>query len=177
MVPNKREIFPVFSLIVFVVYTWTIYRMAWQMQSWLYFMTINQVLILAAYILADALIESILVLGFVLFLAMIFPSRFLKCRFAVQGSALVIFMTLGAVLLQNRQDMLSNLPLAGLVLFPLVVLVGLFLFLVLFYSLAKRKGTVSRLMLAIADRFTLFSFIYVPLSLIGLTVVIIRNLF
>lgn len=174
--PTRDQVFPVFSLILFVVFTWALYRMAWQLQSWLYIMNLAQVLILAAYVLAFALVESLVVLGFVLALELALPSRLFRDQFVVQGSLLVGLLSAGAILLQHHLDLLDNLTLTELALYPLLFLAVLIIFLVIFSVILARIRWIARLVNAVADRLTVFSFIYIPLSLIGLAVVIARNL-
>jgi hypothetical protein len=149
--------------------------MAWQMQSWLYLMSLNQVLVLAAYVLAFALFESFAVLGFVLVLTLLFPTRFFKEKFVTQASILVAILTLGAILLQHHLDVTRNLQLNELILYPVFLLAGLVIFIILFSLLLDRVRTVTKVINAFVERLSVFSLFYVPLGLLGLAVVIIRN--
>lgn len=175
--PDRRQIFPVFSVIVFVVFSWAIYRMSWQMQSWLYSLGINQILVLAAYVLTDALFESLLVLGMVLLLALALPGRFFKDKFEAQGTAVVAVWSAGAVLLQRHLDKLSSLTLQQLILLPFLILAWTVIIILLFSFILDRIRVITRVINTVADRLTVFSYIYIPLSLLGLIMVMIRNIF
>ncbi len=174
--PSRREIFPVFSMVVFVVFTWSIYRMTWQLQSWLFIVNLKQVFILAAYVLAFGLLESLVMLGFVLFLALVVPARFFKDKFIAQGTALVGILTLGAIIIQNYPNLFDGMSLAQLALVPVLILAGITIFLLLFSTIFDHYKGVTQRIVAFADRLTVFSYIYIPLSLIGLIVVIVRNM-
>ncbi len=174
--PPWPEILPVYSLIVFAVFTWAIYRMAWDLQSWLFSMRLSEVLILAAYVMAFALVESLVVLTFVLLLALIFPGRLLKKRFVPQGSALIVLLTLGALLLQNHLDALYQMNAIELVLFPVGMILGMIIILAMLAFVFDKEKAIPRTIVSFADRLIIFSYIYIPISLLCLVVVIIRNI-
>jgi hypothetical protein len=62
--PDRGQLLPVFSTVVFIVFTWTIYHALYQVPSWLFYMTLPAILPLLAYILGFALLESLFVTGF-----------------------------------------------------------------------------------------------------------------
>ena len=66
--------------------------MFWQVPSWLYYMNVWGVLALGAYVLAFALLESIIILGFVFLLSLAFPVKHFKAKFVQQGSVVVFIM-------------------------------------------------------------------------------------
>ncbi len=173
--PGWQEIFPVFSLIIFIVFTWTIYRMAWELQSWLYSNTLPQILILAAYVLAFALIESLVVMAFVLLFGLILPNMVFRDHFVAQGSIMVAILTLIALVLQHYPDAFTLLAPISLLLIPLALVAWLIILLVgSAYFLERKRSIITRIQ-NLTDRLTVFSYIYIPLSLVGLLVVIIRN--
>jgi hypothetical protein len=55
-------------------------------------------------------------------------------------------------------------------------LIGAILLVPIFSFMFKRFNMLSRLALAAAERMTIFAYLYVPLGLIGLLVVVARNL-
>ena len=76
--PSQNQVFLVFSVIVFVVFSWTLIREFFQVPSWLKYMVLGDILVITAYILAFALFESLLVLGFLLMLSGVFPVKIFR---------------------------------------------------------------------------------------------------
>jgi hypothetical protein len=175
--PTSQEIIPVFSSITFIFFSWSIYRMFWQVPSLLYYLSVWDVLILAAYVVSFALFESLVVLGFVLFLAFILPGRYLKDKFTIQGSLLVFLLGLGAVVLQRKIGLIYKLEIWQILAYPVLALIALIILTVTAAYIFNRFTRLARLATSLADRMTVFAYIYVPVGLLGLAVVIWRNLF
>lgn len=174
--PAKQQVFPVFSVIVFSVFSWTLYREFFQVPSWLKYMSLGDILVITAYILAFALIESLVVLGFLLLLSLIFPTIHFRDKFISQGCTLVLVASLGALLLQENINDFYHLKIRELVSYPLAALVGMAILIFLLSFVFERIRVLSRLIQIIADRMTIFAYIYVPLGLLALALVILRNL-
>ena len=79
--PTRQEVLPVFSVIIFFVFTWTLYTMFYYLPSWLGDMYTRDILILSTYSFAFALLESLIVLGVMVVLALLLPARFFKDKF------------------------------------------------------------------------------------------------
>jgi hypothetical protein len=175
--PSKQEIPPVFSSISFIFFSWSLYRMFWQVPSWLYYLNVWDVLILAAYVVSFALFESLVVLIFLLFLAFILPARWFKDKFAIQGSTAAVLIGIGAVALQRKIGVIYKLEIWQILAFPVLALILLTVLTVAAAYIFKRFPILARLAANLADRMTVFAYIYVPLGLLGLAVVIWRNIF
>jgi hypothetical protein len=174
--PSRREALAVFAVIVFIVYSWAMYRTFWWVPSWLEYLSIWSILIIIAYVMAFALFESLAMMGLMVLLSLILPRRAFKDQFIVQGSALSVVLGLGAFLLQRDVGVIYQLELEQTFLYPALILVGVIL-MVYFSSFVFRKmPALSRLALVVAERMTVFVYLYVPLGLIGLLVVVLRNL-
>lgn len=178
--PQRSEALPVFATLVFCVYSWTLYRFFYQLPSWLNYLNLGGVAIIAAYVLSFALFESAVMMVFVLALNFVFPLRIFRQRFVTQGSMVALALSAAAVLLQRKIGILYDLQLWQLVAAPfivLAVLVMLILLAPLVYDRLTFKGSkiLPRLLNEIAERMVVFTYIYVPLGLIGWVIVIIRN--
>jgi hypothetical protein len=174
--PSRQEALAVFSVIVFIVFSWALYRTFWWIPSWLEYLSLWGVLTIIAYVLAFSLFESLAVMGLIILLSLLFPRKIFKDQFIVQGSALSVALGLGAFLLQRDVGVIYNMELEQIFLYPALILLGI-VFMVYFFSFLFRKISVlSRLALAVAERMTIFTYIYVPLGLVGMVVVIARNL-
>ena len=174
--PSRQKVFPVFSVIVFVVFSWTLVREFFQVPSWLKYMNVGDIMVITAYVLAFALFESLLVLGFLLLLSLVFPVKIFRDKFIAQGCMLVLVAGLGAVLLQENINLVYHLKIRELSTYPLVILLGLVILVFALAFVFDRLSAIPRLLTVIADRMTVFAYLYVPLGLISLVVVILRNL-
>ncbi len=174
--PSRQEALAVFSVVVFIVFSWTLYRAFWWLPSWLEYLNVWSVLILLAYILAFALFESLVVMGLLLLLCWMTPGRYFKDQFVVQGSALAAVLGIGGYLIQRDVSRIYKLELWQTLAYPLLALIGIIAFIITTSFVFKRIGLLTRLALAVAERMTIFAYLYVPLGLIGALVVIARNL-
>jgi hypothetical protein len=164
-------------MIVFIVFTWMLYRFFYQVPSWLGYLSLWGVLVIAAYALSFSLFESLTFMGFLLLLSLIFPARFFKDKFVAQGCTVTLAASAGAVLLQRKINVLSRLEVWHIQVSALAFLILVTLLIFISSLLFERFRFLPRLIHAIADRMTLFAYLYVPLGLVGLVVVILRNLF
>ena len=175
-IPTRRESLPVFSLILFIVYSWTIYRMLFQIPSWLYSHSKTGIFFLAAYVFAVALIESLLLFGIVLLINLILPRRIFRDQFIVQGSLMVIACTIWALILKFQSDNSGSKDFLEVSAWILIFLLSLLLLAVVSSFLMQRYPRGKTVLEAIADRMIIFAWIYVPVGLVSLAIVLVRNL-
>ena len=175
--PNSQESLPVFSLILFIVFSFTTFRMLFQIPSWLNSHSTTDIFFLASYVFAVALIECLLLFGFILLINFILPGKFFRAHFVAQGSLVITICTIWALILKfitpgyefaNLQE-----PLGWLLIFMLslliILLAGSFLL--------RRYQQIEDLVDSLADRMVIFAWIYAPIGLISLCIVLIRNIF
>jgi hypothetical protein len=175
-IPTRQELLPVFSLILFIVYSWTIYRMLFQIPSWLYSHSKTGIFFLVAYVFAVALIESLFLFGFILLVNLILPRRLFRDQFIAQGSLMVIACTIWALILkfQNASSGLRNLLEVSA--WILVFILSLLIIAVVSSFLMQRYQRGKSVLESIADRMIIFAWIYVPVGLVSLAIVLVRNL-
>lgn len=174
--PSQQEALAVFSVILFVVFSWTLYRTFWWVPSWLEYLSIWGVLTIIAYALAFALFESLVVMGVMCLLSLVLPRRTFKDLFVVQGSTLALILGVGAFLVQRNVSVIYQLELEQTLLVPALILAGIVLLVLILAVVFQNIQVLSRLVLMMADRMTIFAYLYVPLGLVGLVVVLARNL-
>jgi hypothetical protein len=144
--------------------------------GWLEYLSIWSILIITAYVLAFALLESICLLGLVVFLSLFFPPRFFKEIYILQGSSLALFWCTGAWLIQRKITLIYRLELWQLAVYPLVVLLSSIVLVFLMAFMFRRFLFLSRLGKMVVERMVIFVYIYVPLGALGLLVVLLRNM-
>jgi len=150
--------------------------MFWYVPSWLEYLNIWRVLIISAYVLAFALIESLFMAGLLVMFSLLFPRHLFKDQFIVIGSSLAALTSIGAVLLQRKINLVYRLEVWQILVYPFVFLVTIGLSVWALAFLFERIPLLSRIVATIAERMTGFLYLYVPLGVAGLMVVLARNI-
>jgi hypothetical protein len=173
--PDTQNILGVYSVIVFLIYSWTLIISFYKVPSWLFYLTIGQILSIYAYSFLANLVESLLILAGVLLLevTIFFPLKnkdeFQSRSILMAFSILVSSMTR---LLLYKSFEASEVFVSGeLTWWILTVLLGLFFAI----TVSKRKK-IRGIVEGIAKRVTVFLYVYIPISLLSIIVVIVRNL-
>ena len=81
-----------------------------------------------------------------------------------------------AFLIQRKINVMYRLELWQITAYPIAFFTGLVILVLALNYIFERLPTLARLAGGLADRMTIFAYIYVPFSLLGLTLVLIRNL-
>jgi len=178
--PVQREIPEVFGVVLFAVFGWSIRGFLYKIPAFSLYFGLTTNLAILSYMFAFALFESLLVTGALVATAALLPARFLRDGFAYKGFLIVLCATIAMIVFEGYyrveffKDLMagndSSIPpfVIGLV----VSLVSLFGLLRLFHV----KPRLQRYALHVMEQFSVFTYIYVPLGLIGLIVMIVRNL-
>jgi hypothetical protein len=174
--PGWQASLPVFSLILFIVYSFTTYRMLFQIPSWLYSHSKADIFFLASYVFAFAFIECTMLFLFILLMNLILPSQFFRAHFIAQGSLVVTAFTFWALILKlyARGYEFNDLrePFEWLLIFALSLVVTLLAASILM----KRHQRIEELIESIGDRMVIFTWIYAPVGLVSLLIVLVRNI-
>lgn len=150
--------------------------MFWYIPSWLEYLSVWKVLAIAAYVLGFALVESLVMLGFVFCFMLLFPARIFRGNYTALGSSLAALISIGAVMIQRQISLVYRLDLWQVVVYPFAGLIGLALFTLLLAWVFNRFSLPLRIVNSLAERMTVFAYLYVPLGAIGVLVVVVRNL-
>lgn len=171
--PSRDAVIPVFAVIAFLVYGWTMVVFLWKLPSWILFLTLDEILAVFAYSMVSALLESLAALAILLLACLILPSRWLQDVFVTRGTTAALF-GLGSMMLYMYRfaivgdDLLLSLPLWSLA--------GLLLTLLTAF-LSPRLRVWVHAAAWFSDRLTIFLYLFLPLSLVSLLIVIYRNIF
>jgi len=168
--PPSTSILPVFAVISFLVYGWTMVIFFWKLPSWLMFLTLDEILVNLAYVMTAALLESLVILGLLLLVCIALPAAMMKDVFVTRGTVAAL-IGLGSVMLYMYR--FSEIGYSFLDKLPLWTLASLALTLLLTF-LAPRLQFIVRLAAWISDRVTVFVYIFLPISLVSLAVVLYR---
>lgn len=177
--PIRADILRVFNIVLFVVFSWSIRGFLFEIPAFLLYLGLPDISQILFYMLAFALLESMIVTGGLVLLSMILPSNWFRSGFAYKGFLIILAATIGLILFQGyykigffqnlmRNDYSDFKPvLAGL----MISILSLSLLFWLFHI----KPHLQKYLSVLIEQFSVFGYIYLPLGVIGFLVVIIRN--
>ncbi|MBI5951024.1 MAG: hypothetical protein HY865_05160 [Chloroflexi bacterium] len=174
--PSRRNILGVYAVIVFLVYSWTLATSFYKLPSWLFYLNIGQVLSIYAYAFSADVLDSVLALAGVLVLDL---TLFLALRNAEEFQSRSIIVVLVALIssavriiffpdYEDISGFLSGELTWWSISLPLGFLAAV--------GISKIRWA-RKILDGIAERAVVFLYIYLPLSLVSLLVVLIRNLY
>jgi hypothetical protein len=172
-IPRLQKLFPVYAIVMLMVYAWTLRWFIWKFSSWVFYLRMDEILVILMYSLSVNFIESLLVLALFIVISMLLPRAWFHDHFVARGTALGL-LSLGylmylASLFQNKGDFPRS--------FILRTSIPVFLAIVFIVYLSTRVGFVRKILEGIADRATIFLYMTVPVSIISIILVVLRNLF
>ncbi len=168
--PARNETLLVLSLAAFLVFSWSLRTLFYQAPAFILSYNLWEILSIAAYMLAFALLETLLATLFTVVLAVILPAVLFRDGFACKAS----FALLAAAAISiHLQFVMTNQPKTSFLLLELGRGFALWLVPVL---LTRYVGFLRKIVLDVLDRLTIFSYLYLPLGIISLLVVIVRLL-
>jgi len=161
----------VLAIAVFVCFTWTLIGFFNKLSSFILYFTPGEIANILAFMMAFALLESLAATGLLILLSAILPSSWLKEGFAFKGFLILLVATLTAILFQKalRDYFPSPQMLLTYTVLPLLVIV-------LLIWIVKSQPKIQNILLSVQDRILIMLFIYIPIGVIGLMVVMARDL-
>ena len=158
-------------MITLVIYTWTILWFFWKLPSWLYFLNASEIGIALAYVLVTNFVESLLVLCIPVFLALVLPRKWFLDLFVARGTCLVLFGLGYMIYLAREVQTKVDHPAFSYRLLPLAIAAVLIL---MATFLISRIGPIRKILEAFSDRATIFLYVFMPVSVISMLVVLVR---
>lgn len=169
--PTRGDVLAVFGVAVFACFTWTLLHFFNKLSSFLLYFTLGEIGNVFAFMMAFALLESILVTGVLVLLSVLLPFNWLKEGFALKGFIILAIATATSILFQKfLDDYPSTFILISSVLVPLAVIVGLI-------AVVQSVPGLPTILLNIQDRILIMLFVYIPIGLFSLVAVLYRYLF
>ena len=170
-IPPLHEILALYATIVFLIYGWASITFFWKVPSWLYFLSLGEIAAILFYTFASSLLECTIILLIFLSASLVLPTKWLCNKFALRGSLIVYALTFWVVLFTLNS--LIQLPTTiDVITFG----IGMLVTSVLAILLAERFSFVQRLVITLGNRLTIFLYLWLPLGLIGILVMIFRIL-
>ena len=171
-IPDKRNIVTVLAVAMFLVYTWTLFTSFWKLPSWLFFLQVGEILSVYAYAFVVNFIESLVLLLIVLLPAMLLPRKLWTDTFVSRGFALILIVLGSATLHMSlyRTPDTRDTFIQG----QFIWWVGTLLLAVLLTWVAGRVKWLRSALENMADRFVVFLYLYLPLTMLAAVIVLAR---
>lgn len=163
---SKDDLILLFVYTAFPIHVWTIANMLKDVPSWALYMRYWELASTVAYTLVFALFETIVVLLPVIFIGMIIPKRWVSNVFVPWAGVMLVEGAIGAIVFQEviltfgPKKMTLAIILLAMALSTVVVV------------WAQKLREIVRV---VAQRFSILAFLYIFFDLIGLAIVIVRN--
>jgi hypothetical protein len=158
--------------VAFPVHVWAIVNILFILPAWLLRLSIWELAGGISYALLDALLEScVLWVGLVL-LSFVLPRKWLADKFAALSSVLVWLLCAWAALVQFNFSIILQWGIEQM----LPVLLGVVFSFGLVYWLVQRYGRLEGWIKLLTQRLAVLSYIYVIFDVLGVVVVVLRNL-
>lgn len=169
--PKPGQIIQVYSVVAFFVYGWEAYRFMWRLPSWLHYLTLGDLFGVFSYAMLAGLSESILILGLLLGLCLVVPGP-LQNNFVSLGTAILLgwFCALIGFWIVYEQVTASVGEYVEIWTLGALILAGLLAW------LARKSTRLASVFVSLADRTIIFLYLLLPLSALGIVIVLFRNL-
>ena len=170
--PSLKQVAPVYSVIVVAIYGFSIIRFFWRVPSLINYSTVGQVGVIFSYMVVVNLIESLMIMCAPIALSMMLPGKWFFEQFVAKG-VLLVSMVLGYFgYISCHINTEEDFPYSLVKWAPLVF----FLILVLVFLLARIKF-LTKVLEWVAEQLEVFLTLSLPISMIALVVVLVRNIF
>ena len=170
--PRSNDVFLAFGMAIFLISAWEIRAFFYKIPSFLLYMNVGQIAAVFAYMMAFAFIESLLVLCLTFVPAIILPGSWFNNDFATKASSAILVAAVSSVLYQNY------LPST----YPGTVTISLWLFFTLLSMclvvlLIHFVKPVAKGFAFFLEQLSIMVYIFAPIGIISIFVVLFRNLF
>ena len=168
-----KQLTPVYAVIVAFVYIWSAFQFFWRIPSWLKFSSLNEIAVMYCYVASVNLFESLTILAIIVVVFLLLPVKWGYDQYIIKAS-LMAAVGLGILAYRDYgvypEKVFYELPLYQLAVFGTIEA-----FILVFPF--NKIPILSRIVESLADRFVIFLYVTIPVSILSLTVVILRNLF
>jgi hypothetical protein len=171
---TRAEYFQLFLICLFPIQAWGLVNLFYSFPSLMLEMTTWQLASVIAYVFTFALFESVVVFALLFLLSLAIPRRFFSARLVATGTALVLCASAAAILnhlyfiWKIKGDAVQYWN-AGWIAVG-VIAAGLMIW------SAWRHPRLEKALLSGAERLALLSLLYFSLDVIGVVIVLSRNL-
>lgn len=164
-IPSRAASWNVFSTCALLVYIWSLMAFLFELPALIMRGSLDEIIGTASYILAFALIESFSLFLLLLIIAVILPPKWMRDHWSASGSLSAIIVVFWAITIQVQGPIIRNWYLPQL--FVLLITANLFT-----YKFQKLCAVIEHT----ASRIQVLTNIYIATSIIGIILLVFRNL-
>lgn len=176
--PSFRDVLLVFAVCTFPIHIWALLSLFQKIPVYLLRLSTSELIGIVAYTLSYALLESLLLVIFLILLSMALPERSFRSRFVTQGTVLIAVISLwlipvhyqGSILLALEANLMQYMALIFIWTVSFVTLVALL------SSMLRRHRWFERSISHFVDRVTVLAVLYVFLDLLSVGILLVRNI-
>ena len=170
--PALKDIVSVYAVVSFIIQMWAIHLLIEQLPAWSNYLYVSEILSVIAYRIAESFVECLFVLFLLLFFSFILPARFLRDVFITRGSAIAICFLSSIILFWKRFDSDPGVIMANY----LQTWTGVTIVLAIVFSYFSAKvDAISDFLNWVSERMTIFLYPLIPISLVSILTVLMRN--
>jgi len=164
---SPQDLMHVFVLCAFPIHVWSIIIMLRNVPSWILYMSGDDIVGSVAYHLMFTIFETLLIYLIILVIGLLIPKRWLPEPFLTTCAVLLIELSIMAIVFQHLVQQYSPLR---------WMFVACLMTLAISLIIVPRISKLQKITRLVAERLTILTFLYVFLDIIGVIVVIARNL-
>lgn len=170
--PARGEIGSVYAVILFFLFGWATIIFFWKFPAWLYYATLGEIAVYYLYLAVTEALEGLLYLAALLLACALLPASWFKEKFIVRGT--IAALALPAFLLLTQYFIAYHEFGKGLAALLALLLAGGLAS--LWMGLAARRAIFERAARLLAERTPVFLYVYLPLAVVALAILAVRNL-
>ena len=171
--PPLKDIISVYAVVAFIVQAWTINLLFTQLSSWTNYLDVNEILAIFSYRIAESFMESLLVVGVLVLISFILPQSFFRNVFVIRGTAFAMVSLGSFIIFWKRFQSDPGVTMAD---YTQIWTIGTITLASLFSYAVTKFQALADFFDWISESMTVFLYILVPLSLISVITVVIRNI-
>lgn len=170
--PERQDLLLVFGVVAFPIFAWAILQSFRELPSWLLRLSLWDVIGVASYIQAFALVETMLAYVALLALLVILPARIVDGRHVLFAAVTVATASGAAVGIHYADETLRQWGWLGIS----AVSAGILALALSIFILAGRSQTAEEAIIGLSERLALLSLLYVGIGVVGVLIIVVRNL-
>jgi hypothetical protein len=171
---SGNEYFQLFLICLLPVNIWGIIILMRRLPTLVLLMSTANLLGLSAYVLAFALLESVIIFGFIFITSLSIPKRFLGSKFVPIGATVILVASIAAALV-HLYDAWDIEALEFDLWAAMWILIGIALMVLSGYWV-NRSNKLEDITRSAVERLSILAMVYLCADIVGLFVILFRNL-
>jgi hypothetical protein len=169
---SKDKIALAFTTCVALVNMWAVFNLLETIPSWVLQLNAWEIIGGISYTLTFALIESVFLFVLVMIVNFIVPKQFFAEKFILNSTILALLIFIWAILVQKNYDSIISLDGKTILFLLSTILLSIVIVIVIANHIRNLEVIIS----AIVNRVAILAVIYLILDILGILIVITRNL-